>query len=96
MNKLDFVRRLAQKEEIIQKDAAQHVDAFLNTITEVLAEGDKVSFVGFGTFEVAERAAREGRNPQTGESMMIGAMKAPRFKAGKLLKDAVRGEQEVI
>ena len=92
MNKLDFVRRLAQKEEITQKEAAQHVDAFLDTITDVLAEGDKVSFVGFGTFEVVERAAREGRNPRTGESMMIAAMKTPRFKAGKLLKDAVKGE----
>lgn len=92
MNKLDFVRRLAQNEEITQKDAAQHVDAFLNTITEVLAEGDKVSFVGFGTFEVAERAARMGRNPKDGSEMMIAAMKVPKFKAGKLLKDAVRGE----
>lgn len=92
MNKLDFVKRLAQNEDITQKDAAQHIDAFLNTITEVLAEGDKVSFVGFGTFEVTERAAREGRNPRTGESMMIEAIKTPRFKAGKLLKDAVRDE----
>ena len=92
MNKLDFIKRLAQNEDITQKDAAQNIDAFLNTITEVLAEGDKVSFVGFGTFEVTERAAREGRNPRTGESMMIEAMKTPRFKAGKLLKDAVRDE----
>ena len=88
MNKLEFVKAFAQKEEITQKDAAVHVDAFLDTLTDALVAGEKVSFVGFGSFDVTERAAREGRNPQTGESMLIEASKAPRFKDGRALKDA--------
>ena len=90
MNKTEFVKAFAQKEEITQKDAAAHVDAFLDTLTDALVDGEKVSFVGFGSFEVAERAAREGRNPQTGESMLIEASKVPKFKASKALKDAIK------
>lgn len=90
MNKVEFVKAFAQKEEITQKDAALHVDTFLDTLTDALVAGEKISFVGFGSFDVAERAAREGRNPRTGESMLIAASKTPHFKAGKALKDAVK------
>ncbi|WP_183360355.1 HU family DNA-binding protein [Geomonas limicola] len=70
-------------------DAEKGVNAFLEVVTEALKSGDRVSFAGFGTFEVTERAARQGRNPQTGETMQLKASKAPKFKAGKALKDAV-------
>ena len=72
-----------------KKDAEKALKAFVDVVTEQLKEGEKVQLVGFGTFEVSERAAREGRNPQTGKTMKIAACKAPKFKAGKALKDAV-------
>jgi DNA-binding protein HU-beta len=89
MTKAEFVGKLAEKAGLTKADAEKAVNAFLETVTETLKSGDKVAFTGFGSFEVTERAAREGRNPQTGEAMQIKATKAPKFKAGKGLKDAV-------
>lgn len=91
MNKVDFIAAVAEKAGISKKDACKVVDAFAGVVTEALTKGEKVSLVGFGTFEVKERAAREGRNPQTGETMQIAASKVPAFKAGKTFKDAVNG-----
>ena len=88
MNKSDLVAAIAEKAEMSKKDAEKALKAFEDVVTEVTNNG-KVQLVGFGTFDVAERAAREGRNPQTGEAMPIPASKAPRFKAGKALKDAI-------
>ena len=90
MNKKDMVKAIAEKLGKSQKEAGQALDAVTEVITEGLARGEKISLIGFGTFEVAERAARTGRNPQTGETMEIQASKAPKFKAGKALKDAVK------
>lgn len=89
MNKTELITAVAENAEISKKDAEKAVKAVFDVITEALKNDDKVQVVGFGTFEVSERAAREGRNPQTGETMMIGASKAPKFKAGKALKDAL-------
>ena len=89
MNKTELVAAVAQKAELSKKDAEKAVAAVTAAITDALCAGDKVQLVGFGTFDVAERAAREGRNPQTGAPMPIAASKAPRFKAGKALKDAI-------
>lgn len=89
MNKTELITAVAEKAEISKKDSEKAVKAFVDVITEELKKGEKVQVVGFGTFEVSERAAREGRNPQTGETMKINACKAPKFKAGKALKDAV-------
>ena len=89
MNKTELVEAMAKQAGISKKDAEAAVKAFTETITAALKKGDKVQLVGFGTFEVSERAAREGRNPQTGATMKIKASKAPKFKAGKALKDAV-------
>ena len=89
MNKTEFIAAVAEKAEISKKDSEKALKAFVDVVTEQLKAGDKVQLVGFGTFEVSERAAREGRNPQTGETMKIEASKAPKFKAGKALKDAV-------
>ena len=89
MTKSEFVGKMAEKTESTKADAEKAVNAFLETITETLKAGDKVIFAGFGSFEVTERAAREGRNPQTGDAMQIKATKVPKFKAGKGLKDAV-------
>ena len=89
MNKVEFIAAISEKAGISKKDAAEAVKAAIEVITEELKNGEKVQIVGFGTFEVSERAAREGRNPQTGESMTIEASKAPKFKAGKALKDAL-------
>ena len=89
MNKTELITSVAENAEISKKDAEKAVKAVFDVITEALKNDDKVQVVGFGTFEVSERAAREGRNPQTGETMMIGASKAPKFKAGKALKDAL-------
>ncbi|WP_317854292.1 HU family DNA-binding protein [Chakrabartyella piscis] len=89
MNKSDLVAAIAEKAEMSKKDAEKFVKAFEEVITEELTSGGKVQLVGFGTFDVAERAAREGRNPKTNEPMPIPASKAPRFKAGKALKDAI-------
>ena len=83
------ISAIAENAEISKKDAEKAVKAFVEVITEELKKGEKVQLVGFGTFEVTSRAAREGRNPQTGNTMKIAACKAPKFKAGKALKDAV-------
>ena len=89
MNKTEFNAAVAEKAEISKKDSEKALKAFVDVVAEQLKAGDKVQLVGFGTFEVSERAAREGRNPQTGETMTIAACKAPKFKAGKALKDAI-------
>lgn len=89
MNKTELVAAVAEKAGLSRKDAEAAVKAFTDTIADALKDGDKVQIVGFGTFEVSERAAREGRNPHTGEAMKIAASKAPKFKAGKALKNAV-------
>lgn len=89
MNKSELVAAMAAKTELSKKDSEKALKAFIEVVTEELKKGDKVQLVGFGTFEVAKRAAREGRNPQTGKSMKIAASKAPKFKAGKALKDEV-------
>ena len=90
MNKTELIAAIAEQAEISKKDAEKALKAFVDVVTEQLKEGEKVQLVGFGTFEVSERAAREGRNPQTGKTMKIAACKAPKFKAGKALKDAVK------
>ncbi len=89
MNKTELVAAVAAKAELSKKDADKAVKAFTDVISEELQAGEKVQLVGFGTFEVVERAAREGRNPKTGDSMSIKASKSPKFKAGKALKDTV-------
>ncbi|MCI7182145.1 MAG: HU family DNA-binding protein [Lachnospiraceae bacterium] len=89
MNKTELIAAVAEKADISKKDAEKAMKAFVEVVTEQLKNGDKVQVVGFGTFEVSERAAREGRNPHTGEAMTIAASKAPKFKAGKALKDAL-------
>ena len=89
MNKTELIAAVAEKAELSKKDAEKAVKALTDTVAEALKAGDKVQLVGFGTFEVSERAAREGRNPQTGEAMKIAASKSPKFKAGKALKDLV-------
>ena len=91
MNKADLVAKVAEKAGITKKDAETALGAVIASIEEALVAGEKLSLVGFGTFEVSERAAREGRNPQTGETMTINASKTPKFKAGKALKDVVNG-----
>lgn len=89
MNKADLVEAMASKTGATKKATEEQIEAFVSTITASLKKGDKVQLVGFGSFEVRKRAARKGRNPQTGEEMKIAASKAPVFKAGKALKDAV-------
>ena len=89
MNKTELVAAIAEKTELSKKDAEKALKAFTDTVAEQLKAGDKIQLVGFGTFEVAERAARTGKNPQTGEAINIPASKAPKFKAGKALKDTV-------
>ncbi|HFK1449942.1 HU family DNA-binding protein [Bacillus pacificus] len=90
MNKTELTKVVAEKADLTQKDAAAATQALLDTITNALATGEKVQILGFGTFEVRERSARTGRNPQTGEEMQIEASKAPAFKAGKELKVSVK------
>ena len=89
MNKTELVAAMAEQTNLSKKDAEAALKAFIDVVSEELKKGEKVQLVGFGTFEVAERAAREGRNPQTGETMKIEASKNPKFKAGKALKDMV-------
>ncbi len=89
MNKVELSAAIASETGLSKKDSEAVVKAFVDVVTEELKKGGKVQLVGFGTFEVSERAAREGRNPQTGKTMKIKASKAPKFKAGKALKDAV-------
>lgn len=86
MNKTELVAAVAEQADISKKDAEKVLKAFVDVVTEEMKKGEKVQLVGFGTFEVSERAAREGRNPQTGKTMKIEACKAPKFKAGKALK----------
>ncbi|MED1203606.1 HU family DNA-binding protein [Heyndrickxia acidicola] len=90
MNKTDLVNQVAEKSELSKKDAAKAVDALLHTISESLSKGDKIQVLGFGNFEVRERSARKGRNPQTGEEIEIAASKVPAFSPGKALKDLVK------
>lgn len=89
MNKTELVEAVMKQTGLSKKDAEAALKAYVGTITKALVKGDKVSLVGFGTFEVSKRPARKGRNPKTGEEMKIKACKAPKFKAGKALKDAV-------
>ena len=89
MNKTELIAAVAEAAEVSKKDSEKVLKAFVDVVTEELKKGEKVQLVGFGTFEVSERAAREGRNPQTGETMTISASKSPKFKAGKALKDLV-------
>lgn len=90
MNKNELVSVVSKKAEISKKDAVKVVDATFAAIEEALAKGEKVQLIGFGTFEVRERAARKGRNPQTGEEIEIPASKIPAFKPGKSLKNSVK------
>lgn len=90
MNKIELVSVVSEKTEFSKKESAQIVDALFASIEEALAKGEKVQLIGFGTFEVRERAARKGRNPQTGAEIEIPASKVPAFKPGKALKDAVK------
>jgi DNA-binding protein HU-beta len=92
MNKTELVAAIAEKTELSKKDAEKALKAFTDVVADELKKGEKIQLVGFGTFEVSERAAREGRNPRTGEAMQIAASKAPKFKAGKALKDVVNGK----
>ena len=87
MNKTELVAAMADAAEISKKDEEKALIAFTDVVSDELKKGGQVQLVGFGTFEVSERAAREGRNPQSGEVMKIAASKAPKFKAGKALKD---------
>ncbi|MDD6692486.1 MAG: HU family DNA-binding protein [Lachnospiraceae bacterium] len=89
MNKNELIAAAAESSGLTKKDTEAALKAIVDVITDSLKKGDKVQIVGFGTFEVSERAAREGRNPHTGEAMQIAASKAPKFTAGKALKDAV-------
>lgn len=91
MNKTELVKTISNNiEGATQKDVCVVLDTFMDVVKDALVNGDKVALTGFGTFEVAERAARKGRNPKTGEEILIPASKAPKFKAGKTLKDAVK------
>lgn len=89
LTKQDVINSVAEKADLTKKQATAAVDAVLGTVQDALAAGDAVGLIGFGSFEVKERAAREGRNPQTGDKIQIPAKKVPSFKAGKQLKDAV-------
>lgn len=90
MNKTELVEAVAKSAELSKADANKAVDAVVDAVTEALAKGDKVTLIGFGTFETRERAARTGRNPRTGAEIKIAATRIPAFKAGKKLKDAVK------
>jgi DNA-binding protein HU-beta len=90
MNKSDLIQAVVEKTGLTKKESTKALEAVIDAISESLAKGDKVQLVGFGTFEVRSRKAREGRNPATGETIKIEASKAPAFKAGKALKDKVK------
>ena len=90
MNKTELVAKVAETTELTKKDATKAVDAVLDAIAGALKDGDKVQLIGFGNFEVRERAARKGRNPQTGEEIEIASSKIPAFKPGKQLKDSIK------
>ena len=89
MNKTELIAAIAEKSEISKKDAEKALKAFTDVVAEELKKGEKIALVGFGTFEVAERAAREGRNPATGKKIKRAASKTPKYKAGKALKDSL-------
>ena len=89
MNRVELIAAMAEKAELSKKDAEKALKAFTEVVAEELTKGEKIQLVGFGTFEVSERPAREGRNPRSGETMTIAASKAPKFKAGKALKDVI-------
>ena len=89
MNRTELIAAMAEKTELSKKDAEKALKAFTDVVAEELKKGEKIQLVGFGTFEVSDRAAREGRNPRSGETMTIAASKSPKFKAGKALKDLV-------
>ena len=89
MNKSELIDAIAESADISKAAAGRAIDAVVESVTDALKEGDQVTLIGFGTFSVKERAARTGRNPQTGEEIQIAAAKIPSFKAGKALKDAV-------
>ena len=89
MNKTELVAAMAKETQLAKKDVEAVLKSFIDVVSEELKKGEKVQLVGFGTFEVSKRAAREGINPQTGETMQISASKAPKFKAGKALKDLI-------
>ncbi len=90
MNKSELISQVAETSELSKKDATKAVDAVFEAIAGALQSGDKVQLVGFGNFEVRERSARKGRNPQTGEEIEIAASKIPAFKPGKALKDGIK------
>ena len=90
MNKTELISAVAESSDLSKKDAGKAVDAVFQTIMDSLGEGERVQIIGFGNFEVRDRAARKGRNPQTGEEIEIPASKVPAFKAGKALRDAVK------
>ena len=90
MNKTELVNAVAERAELNKQDATKAVNALFETISNTLAKGEKIQLIGFGTFEVRERAARTGRNPQTGEEIQIAASKVPAFKPGKELKESVK------
>ena len=89
MNKSELISAMAAEAQMSKADAKKALDAFISSVTNAMKAGDKVALVGFGTFSVSERAAREGRNPQTGESLMIKACKMPKFKPGKAFKELI-------
>ncbi len=89
-NKAELIEKVATSADLTKKDATAAVEAVFESIKDTLADGEKVQIIGFGNFEVRDRAARKGRNPQTGEEIQIPATKVPAFKAGKALKDAVK------
>ena len=89
MNKTELVAAIAEHADMTKNDADKAITAFTEVVAKELKKGEKIQLVGFGTFEVVDRDAREGRNPKTGETMTIAASKAPKFKAGKALKDEV-------
>ncbi len=89
MTKAELINQIAEKSELTKKDAEKAFSAVISTITDALVNGDKVQIVGFGTFEVRDRKEKQSKNPQTGETITVPAKKAPAFKAGKALKDAV-------
>lgn len=90
MNKSEFVAAIAEKSGLTKRDVEAAVNAYHETVIETVKKGDKIQLVGFGTFETSKRAAREGRNPQTGETMKIAAATTPKFKPGKTFKDALK------
>ena len=90
MNKTELVAAMAEKAGLSKKDAEKALNAFVDSVADAVKSGDKVSLVGFGTFETRERAAREGKNPRTGEKIEIAACKVPAFKAGKAFKDMLK------